>query len=220
MSKSQKRNTNSYHIGFDKNQKIKGLDVFIKNLEKHFYSKASTRIFSFDNSSVKLIVDLNCNLSVVETLFHFNKGTWGNFKCKNNSFSKSFELLQSYNDFQIEIEELSFFLKDTSIIINTVYDQSITKQLENILTEIGNHYVYFTQGLTKIPYEIYVPVFEENVADDNSFIINENFENNKSDFFRFWGLYYYEKEDAIIYDLNTLELITTGKLQMLNNITR
>lgn len=216
MPQNQKNFKNSSPVGFNKNYEIEGLDSFKKNLEKHFFSKATIRDFSTDNASVKLIIDLNCNFGMVETLYHFNKGNWGNFECENSSFANSLQLLQSCNDIHIEIEELSIFLKDTSIIINTVYDQSIPEQLENILKEIGNHYVYFTNGLTKIPYEIYVPVFEENIIEDNSLVLNTNTCNhNKNDFFSFWGLYFYDEEDAVIYDLETLEVIS-GKLQMLN----
>ncbi len=216
MSQNQKKIEKSPPVGFNKNPQIKGLETFKKNLEKHFFSKVTIRNSSTNNASVKLIIGLNCNFSMVETLYHFNKGNWGNFECENNSFANSIKLLQQCNTIHIETEELSFFFKDTSIIINTLYDQSIPEQLENILKQIGNHYVYFTNGLTKIPYEIHIPVFEENVIEDNSLVLTVDSSTlNKNDFFSFWGLYFYSEEDAVIYDLETLEVIS-GKLQMLN----
>jgi len=215
MSQNQKKNQKNSLIGFNQNYAIEGLNIFKKNLEKHFFSKVNIRDFSNDNTCIKLIIDLNCNLSIVETLHHFNIGSWGNFECEINSLATSLKTLQDSNVVHIEIEELSIFLNDTSIIINTVYDQSIPEQLENILKKIDKHYIYFTNGLMKIPYEIYVPVFEENVDQDTSLILNTCNMNNENDFYCFWGLYFLDQEEAVIYDLKTLEIVS-GKLQMLN----
>ena len=215
MSLNQKQNKKNTSIGFNENYTIENLDVFKKNLEKHFFSEVNIRDFSTDATGVKLIIDFHCNLTIAETIYHFNLGSWGNFECHTNSLTAALKSLQDCNVVNIEIEELSIFLKNTSIIINSVYKQSIPDQLENILKKIGNHYVYFTNGLSKIPYEIYVSVFEESINKSNSSSILDNCYSTKNDFCSYWGLYFHGKEEAVIYDLKSLELIS-GKLQMLN----
>lgn len=215
MLKNQKNFKNT-PLGFNKRINIEGLENFKKNLEKHFFSKAIIRDRLTRNSLIKLTIELNCNYSMIEMLHHFNNGNWGNFECKNQSFINLLQELQNSNDVFIEIEELSIFLKDTSLIINTIYNQSISEQLENILRKIGNHYVHFTGGLNRIPYEIYVPVFEENTEENYPTLLNSvKSDFNENDFFNYWGLYFYSEEEAEIYNLKTLS-ITPGKLQMLN----
>lgn len=216
MLQNQKNFKNTSPVGFNKKIDIEGLENFKKNLEKHFFSKATIRNGSTKDSFIKLTIELNCNFGMIEMLHHFNNGNWGNFECKNQSFVHLLQQLQNSNDAYIEVEELSIFLKDTSLIINTIYDQSVPEQLENILKKIGNHYVHFTDGLNRIPYEIYVPVFEENTKENYSALLNSTkVDYNENDFISYWGLYFYSKEEAEIYDLETLSIIS-GKLQMLN----
>ena len=86
-----------------------------------------------------------------------------------------------------------------------------------IFTEIGNHYVYFTKGLTEIPYEIYISVFEDNFLEGD--IVATEIERrgkNKKEYFSFWGVYFHSADDAIIYDLKNSCLIS-GDLHMLNH---
>ena len=211
---SQKQNKKGSRIGFNESYTIENLDVFKKNIEKHFFSKVDIRNSSNDTTGIKLVIDIHCKLNIIETLHHFNIGSWGNFECTTNSLAASLKTLQDCNVINIEIEELSIFLKDTSIIINTVYKQSIPEQLENILKKIKDHYVYFTNGLSQTPYEIYIPVFEGNVNENNSSFILDII-TDENDFYCFWGLYFRGKEDAVIYDLKALELVSE-KLQMLN----
>lgn len=216
MLQNQENFKNSSPVGFNKKINIEGLETFKKNIEKYFFSKVIIRNDSTKDSFIKLTIELNCNFSMIEMLHHFNNGNWGNFECKNQSFINLLQQLQNSNDAYIEVEEFSIFLKDTSLIINTIYNQSVPEQLEKILKKIGNHYVHFTNGLNRIPYEIYVPVFEENTKENYSEFLNSTkVDYNENDFFSYWGLYFYSEEEAEIYDLETLSIIS-GKLQMLN----
>lgn len=205
------------HVGFNQNLEIQGLDCFTKNLEKHFFSQATVRNCSTSAHSINLVVELDCNFGLLETLHHFEKGTWGNFKSQKNSFVGALNQLKECNDLPIEVEEFSLFLKDTSIIVNRIYDQSIAFQLENILIKLNEHSVHFTKGFTEIPFEIYVPVFEDNVLEnENTLLMNiKSGNNNEKDYFSFWGLYYYSEDDADVYDLKSQSIIKES-LQMLN----
>jgi len=205
-------------VGFNSNIQLTGLDNFIKNLEKHFFSRATVRCISSDPCEINLVIEIDCNFELHEALDHLGKGTWGNFKNKKDSFAGSLQLLQECNDITIKVEEFSLFLNDTAVIVNRIYDQSISQQLENILSTLDEHYFHFIKDYAEVPYEIYIPVFEDNPMESEPYTLLQNIDsgnNSFHDYFSFWGLYYYSEEDALIYDLKN-ETIIDGKLQMLN----
>ena len=203
-------------VGFNKNLPIEGLDDFAKNLEKHFFSKVTVRNLSVDLEQIKLVVELTCNFEFSEALAHLKKGIWGSFSSKKNSFASQFQKLRDDNNMEIELDEFSIFLNDTSIIINKIYNQSIPEQLESILNEMVISCHYFTQDQNEIPYEFYVPVYEENdLENQNAVYIKESKQPCKKDYFSFWGLYFHSDEDPKVYDLKN-QILVDGSLQMLN----
>lgn len=213
MASRQNNSRNHSQVGFNK---IEGLDSFKNNLEKHFFSQVSIRDYTNESATTRLVLELNCNFGLTEMLHHLNSGTWGNFDSKSLSFTHMLEMLRESNDSSIEIEELSIFLKDTSIVINEIYNESIPEQLEAILSSVSENFGHFTKGLKEIPYEIYVPVFEENLLENDSTTMNIKSGNNKiKDYFKYWGLYFYSEDDALIYDLKNNTIIS-GDLHMLN----
>lgn len=208
---------NFSRVGYNKNVEIEGLDRFTKNLEKHFFSQVTIRNCSSTTNSVNLVVELDSNFELLETLHYFTKETWGNFNCPENSFAGALTQLRVCNELAIEVEELSLFFKDTSIIVNRIYDQSIAEQFENILISLNEHFEFFTKGVTELPYEIYIPVFEDDLMEnEHTLLMNIQSGNNSAqDYFSFWGLYYYSEDDASVYDLKNRSIIN-GNLQMLN----
>jgi hypothetical protein len=203
--------------GFQNISEVESLEKFTKNLEKHFFSQVTIRNGSSVNNGINLVIELDCNFGLLETLHHFNKDTWGNFSCNRNSFKGAFNQLNQNSELQIDVEEFSIFLKDTSIIVNRIYEQSVSEQLENILIKLSEHAIHFTKGFTEIPYEIYVPVFEDNLLEnEHTLLMNIKSGNTKEqDYFSFWGLYNNSEDDAVVYDLKN-ETIIKGDLQMLN----
>lgn len=203
--------------GFNSDLNIEGLDVFQKSLEKYFFSNVTVRNCSSQKSSVQLAIELDCNLSLVEILFHFNKGNWGNFREGKFSFEHLIQNLVEVNVLAVDVEEFTLFLKDTTLVINKIYDKSIPGQLHHIFSEIGKHYVHFSKGLTETPYEIYIPVFEEERGTGNDTLRNiEAGNHTKKDYYKYWGLYCDSEEDAVIYDLKNSK-IEEGDLFMLNH---
>lgn len=203
--------------GFNIDIRLEGIESFRKSLEKFFFSEATVRKCATSACGVNLAVELECNLSLVEMLFHFNRGTWGNFKQGRCSFISVLEKFRKENLVYIDIEELSILFKDTRIIINKLYERSIPEQLNQILAEMGKHYVHFSKGLSETPYEIYVPVFEEEQSENETFLRNiRNANHSKRDYFNFWGLYFDSEDDAVIYDLNATHF-ENGDLFMLNS---
>lgn len=204
--------------GFNSDMNIEGLDAFQKSLEKYYFSEVTVRICASHKTSVQLAIELDCNLSLVEMLFHFNKGTWGNLRQGKSSFAQLLQQLIQQNDRALDVEEFTLFLKDTTIVINKIYPNSIPEQLHHLFTEIGKHYVHFSKGLTETPYEIYIPVFEEECGTGNDTLLRniEAGNHSKKDYFKFWGLYCESEEDAVIYDLKNSK-IENGDLFMLNH---
>ncbi|WP_373519119.1 hypothetical protein [Pricia sp.] len=203
--------------GFNGDLNIEGLEIFKKGLEKHFFSEVTVRNCSSSKTSVQLAIELDCNLSLVEMLFHLNKGTWGNFRQGKSSFAELLRQLVTENDVHVDAEEVTLFFKDTTIVINKIYENSISEQLENIFKHVGKHYVHLSKGLTETPYEIYIPVFEESTHANDTLLQNiEAGNHRKNDYFKYWGLYCDSEEDAVIYDLKNSK-IEYGDLFMLNH---
>ncbi len=199
---------------FTQNVTIPGLDRFTNILEKDFFSKTTVFRQKAGHQTISLVIELECDLSLAQVLYHFLKGDWGSFKSENSSLTNALNILQEANSEPIEIYELSLILKDTTIIIDRIFEDSIRTQLKRILTEIGNHYVHITKGLNEIPYEIYLPVFEEQRNEiDLPYPVSGNF---VTDYFGYWGLYFESEDDAVVYDLTNLVIIP-GDLYMLNH---
>ncbi|NNE76640.1 MAG: hypothetical protein HKN31_06150 [Pricia sp.] len=202
---------------FNSDTQINGVDSLRRSLEKYFFSEVVVRNCNSKTLMTNLAIELYCNMNLVEVLFHFNKGSWGNFEQGDTSFSQNMQLLIEQNDMFLDVGEFSLFFKDTTIIISKIYDNSIPEQLDAIFSEIGKNYVHFSKGLKEVPYEIYVPVFEECKDENDILIMNIEAGNNcEKDYFKYWALYFDSEDDAVIYDLRDSHL-ENGDLFMLNH---
>lgn len=222
MSKSGNEFFNNPKIGTKSTDHIVGLEAFRKGLEKHFFAEASIANYGLKEESANLIIDLKCNLSLDEALFYINKPSTCTGRPKNSGQEKTILFLMAYselkkwNGINIDISELTISLTDTTILISKIYDQSIVDQLENIFSELINHNLYYTKGLNETPFEIFIPVFEEDTLESDAKLKNIVSDNNTTnDYFGFWGMYYEQTEEAAIYDLNTKTIIY-GDIQILS----
>lgn len=202
---------------------IIGLDTFEKSLAKYFFSEVAVNIDSSSDKEACLNVEFRSNLTLSEVLYFLNTHTWEDeldmsVLTNVNPFLRAFQALKSKNVAIIDIEEISIQLYDTTIVIKKIYSQSIPTQLENILKEITDHHNMLTRGSLEVPFEMYIPVFEEGTMDGNSNLENIRSGNNSkvNDYFGYWGLYYNSEADAIIYDLGNRTMIY-GDLLMLNH---
>ncbi len=216
---SNQDNSKEYSlVGFDKFMQIEGLNSFAKNLEKHFFSKVIIRNISTLPTEINLVIELTCNLELNELLNHFKQQIWGNFASKKHSFSNELKQLKDINDISIEVEELSVFLQDTSIVITSIYSQSIPEHLESIFSNLENSSLHFMKRETEVPFEIYLPVYEDNdITYENESVIEVGTSNAApaKDYFSYWGMYFHSEEDAIVYDLKN-QILIDGTVQMLN----
>ena len=213
---------NNLKLQLDNNPQLNGLDAFKRSLEKDYFAEVTICNCSPDKNIGNLVIEMECNIDLVEVLFHSQKGTWGEIITKvgcltTTSFSKALTELQQLNEQPIDVEELSIFLKDSSIILKKIYQHSIQEQLGDIVNAIAENYVHLTKGLTEAPYEIYIPVFEEDLWENDNKLSNiKSGNNSRNDYFAFWGLYFDSEEDAVIYDLCNKSIIS-GDLYMLNH---
>lgn len=186
-----------------------GLDTFLKTVEKDFFASVQVKC-KYDNleNRAGLILDLYFNIGMVDCLRHFNQGDWGDDPFSNesrnnitHSLSNALKKLNAQNSHDIDILEMSFHFQETSIVISRLSDRSIPKQIGKILSKIGEHFVYFTKGLTVMPYEIFVPVFEDN-------LLKSNPSRKQTGYFDYWGLYFDEdlQHNAMIYSLQRRKL--------------
>ena len=175
-----------------------GLNTFVKNLENHFFSKILIKENSSNCNKINLVIELNCNLTLWELIHQYHTGNWGTFNQSKYSLSNDIYRLESINDIQIDVDEFSITLKDTTIIIDKIYNQSIGEQLEYILRELGIHYVHYTKGYAEVPYEIFVAVFVENLMQCELNMFNSKKNQNYNNF---WAIYFESEIDAVIYDV-------------------
>ncbi|MFD2586802.1 hypothetical protein ACFSQJ_07665 [Croceitalea marina] len=221
MQSNQNTNTNQEGNTSKDYLDINGVEHFMKSLEKYFFAEATVKLdTSKTHSKYHLIIGLNCNFGLTESLFHLNSGNWGGF-CKNSTnleFS-GFELavadLQDKNQVEIIVEETAIHFKDTSIFITKIPNQDITDQLCAILSSVSENFVHFTRGLTEMPYEIFIPVFEE-TSEENS-TISWAKAKIRTSYFSYWGMYFHSEvdQDSLVYDLKN-KIIIDGDFFLLN----
>lgn len=185
---------------------LEGLLDFIKVLEKDFFATIKVHWnYDADSEKTDLILELFCNYGLTESLHHFNNQSWGGFimdkenSTMHSSFKTAFQKFCDSNNGIIDIAEASFHFNDSSIIITRIYDSSVVEQLDNLIMKISEHFVHFTKGLTEMPYEIFVPVFED--PTQNIFEIEQNY-------FDYWGIYFEDNSEhnAMVYNLRTKQL--------------
>lgn len=185
-------------VKLDNNSGVIGLDNYLKSLEKYYFAEVLLSSHHINTETMEMTIDMECNLNFLELLSFYNKGRWGDNGTDLSPLKKSFDVLRQQNTVILDIEELTIFLKDTCIVIKKIYNQSIPEQLNTILCELANHYVYFSKGLTEKPYEIFILVFENNLTDNQL----DNNKKTPKNYFEFWGVYLESEEDALIYNLD------------------
>ena len=200
--------------------KLYGLDTFRKNLERDFYAVADISSKpDKDGFTTNLVIDLKCNFSLTQCLFHLNTGNWGGFLTESQEvpkFEKSIQELIDKNKNPLDIIELSINLRDTSLIISKIYPNSIQDYLGAILPAISANFIHFTKGLTEMPFEIFFPVFlDQTPLGSVNAASGKNLKSLTKGYFNYWGLYFESnaEKDAVIYDVKN-KTITKGDFSL------
>ena len=202
-----------------------GLDTLKNTLERDFFAQASIEYCCPESERIDLIIHLDCNFGLIASLFHLNSGNWGNFrqhssrdiKTKTSPFQTALDVLNQENSAFVDIKELSLHLADTSIIISRIPNLCIQDSLEPILVSISANFVHFTRGMSQMPYEIFVPIFEET---SGTLVQNGQGQDSAPSYTNFWGVYFEDCEEAQVYDVRHKAIIDHGHFFLLNELNR
>ena len=222
MSRDGSSYDRNLKVHLENDPKLIGLNEFRSRLERDFFGEVQVRNRITENHQVNLIIELSCNFDLKEIIVFFKNKQWGqgNGDCCGidlSNLTRAINEIRQLNGLEIDIEEFAIFLNDTSIIVKKIYKDSIQQQLCELFISMADHYNFITMNYTETPYEIYIPVFEEDLVENETKIARiEQAHNDKKDYFGYWGLYFDSEEDAVIYDLPKKRIIT-GELHMLNH---
>lgn len=214
---------NNFDFHLDSDVKINDLDKFKESLERYLLSEVTVRKCSLKDRQCDLVIGIHFNFSLNEMISCLkyqnivNEVPKGDVPHKSTVFFNALSKLYKENSIGLDVVELALYLKDTAIIIEKIYHQSIPDQLENILKSLAENYLELVDSKAAVPYEIYIPVFEEDATEMENTLRNISSDNNnQKDYFGFWGLYFESEEDAVIYDV-AAKAIQMGDLFMLNH---
>lgn len=183
------------------------IELFTKILERDLFSNCTIRVVESNRDSVVFIADINCNFCLADGLFQFNSITSDrdNIATKYDN-SPIYQAVKSVNEnlmFSTDFKEISINFEDVSIIIGRIYPLSILEQLEVIFKRLSYHFAHFTKGFTEMPYEIYLPVYEDDLPNQTGKKVGRN----KFDYFKYWGLYFNSDSNMKVYDCRTQLLV-------------
>ncbi|TLP81304.1 hypothetical protein [Maribacter sp. ACAM166] len=198
-------------LNLEYTKEIIGIDEFLNALEYHYFSTLTLKSKGYTLDSFNLVLEIHCNSDLMELFNHFYTGRWGNNGYNESPLQHCLEIINLKNKYSIDIEELTISLHDTSIVIKRIYNKSIPTQFNNILKQIACNFVFLTRGLTQKPYEIFVPIFEDNldIEYDQIYIAPKSYS-------EYWGIYLDKDDEASIYDVNRNTYVS-GNLEFLTD---
>ncbi|MEM8762726.1 MAG: hypothetical protein AAGD88_02870 [Bacteroidota bacterium] len=167
---------------------------FVRRVERDFFAQVVVGYCSScPEHGSELRLDIFCNFGLTESLHHFNRGDWGGIHDSDgstsySSFKEAFEELRQIAEIKLDIGELSLHFKDTTIIITKVAEYSIPEQMTEIISVLSEHFVHITKGMTEMPYEIFIPIFEDKGHFSRAL-------HEPIGYFDFWVLYFEDGEE-------------------------
>ncbi len=193
---------------------LENLETFRTQLERAYFSNVLLRITKNEENLIEVGIEIQSNFWLSESICYYNNYNWLKGESNPNTFRLqqfycSFSELKSNSAITIDISEFAIYLHDTSLIISKVYKNSITNQLDAILSSVITNMNNLIDTNLELPTEIHMPVLYE----DKKKLTNDI----KNSYFGFWGLYYESEEDAVIYDVNN-NTISKVDLFMVNHI--
>lgn len=211
---------NPLSVKIDANPVFAGLDDFLKGLERLFFADATAKVWVSANGSQDLVLHIKSPIQLLEVLHHHRRGHWGARPTRDDGarvsrLEEMLQILESRNGRPVDIEELSLELNDILIVIRKSGLRSIAGEFDLLLESLAAHFVYLTQGMRQMPYEIYIPVVEE-----GEFPLAPAKDATASDFYAYWGVYFETEDDARIYDLRTRKILDSTSLEFYSPLVR
>lgn len=195
------QNLSEHHL--EKAQKIEYLR---KLIERDFFADVNIHCnYSTVTNTWKLVINMQCNFTLIDSFTYLNNGGWGGFQfsfangqlISTSSFQDFFTDLNNKSEAIYDIEELSICMLDTSIIIGKVHELSILENIGKIFDALNSNFVHYTKGISEMPYEIFLPVYEESQETN---INQTNNPQNADVYYNYWGLYFDSDTQMFVYD--------------------
>jgi hypothetical protein len=205
----------------DVRKEITGISTLIRDLERDYFSKVSISNSTVCCEENNLVIELQCPMELHEVLYHMQQGNWGSrgpnlVQTGLPLLNLHMQSIREQNATFIDVEELSFQLKNCSIIIKKIAPESVENQLDIILSTLAENYVHITRDLSATPTEVFIPVYEEMETEDAMVRQVGPTDINDAGYFLYWGLYFETEEEALIYDLRNKKIIP-GDLNLLEH---
>ncbi len=201
-------------------KELVGLYALTKQLEKDYFSR-----ISISNSTVcceenNLVISMDCPMGLHEILFHLRQGNWGGQRfglvdTGVSSLRHCMSEIRHLNNTYLDVEELAIHLRDCSIVIKKITQESVEYELNAILNSLAENYVHITRQMTATPTEIFIPVFEETPAEEAFEKLISDSRIDEKSYYSYWGLYFDIDEEALIYDVPQKKIISAD-LDLLN----
>jgi hypothetical protein len=187
--------------------------TFEKNLGRIFFTDTKVVICPSNDPIIKLAIEIDSNFSLPE-IVSLVKMTLKQDKQSSNvsllilKFKNCIYNLTKSIETSIDIEEVAFYFKNTSIIINSIEYKSIVEEMEGILNALLYHFEFYSTLMGSVPNEIHIPVFEDaNTKKLLNLTELVKLPSFTSPYSKFWGLYFDSLEKPLIYNLNRTNII-------------
>ncbi|NNJ89028.1 MAG: hypothetical protein HKP53_06475, partial [Eudoraea sp.] len=195
MSQRSKKVDAQFTSGNKECRDIIGLESLKNSLEKDYFSHVSIRNSTVCCEQNNLVIEMKCELGLHEVLYHIQQGTWGtNQPILVNKgitvLSRHMQSIREVNCAFIDVEEISFLLKDCNIVIKKLGPESVEYELDTILSTLAENYVYLTRHLSETPSEIFIPVYEEVSYADHVSSLAGPLRLEEKGYYSYWGLYF------------------------------
>jgi hypothetical protein len=218
-SKNNKPRKKILAFGSEEN-KILELDAFILQIEKDFFCNVSIVNMETLTITNDLVLDIQFNFNLNQGLSILAKGKLeGHDLMLQNEegyfFLNALEKLRNETNNAYDIKELNLVFNDCTVVLHRIFENSISLVIDQLILELYKNHIYITKGLTEQPYEIHIPVIEDNnFYKKNKLLSSIITDKNQKNYCGFWGLYFDNKVDCDIYD-SQLKKIIRGELTML-----
>ena len=201
---------------------LHGQKCFVKHVGRAFLAHVDIHESKHQTNFPSIVIDVHSNMKLKEVVYCQQDGVWDFLNpytgedIETVGMDEALKELRLQNPKGPQLEELNLYLGDCTIVIKRLYKNSIEEMLSRIFNNLAEHYAHLTQEHRIAPYEIFVPVFAEGLPDKCLEEKHGKPHYCGCDYSRYWGLYFEDKNDAVIYDLSKKSFIS-GDLYMLDH---
>jgi hypothetical protein len=210
--------TNYSNIKLEQSE-LDTISTFEQNLENIFITDTNVAICSSEDNLIGLVIEIDSTFILSEVFSLLKLNLNDSYQKINSSkaillFKNAFYTLNQSLNGNADIDELSIYFKDTSIIINSINRNSIIEEIGDIIYAVIQHHKHYSTLMGLMPNEIHIPVIEDpttkKLFNKSEAVITPNYQ---SPYLQYWGMYFDSYDKPLIYNLNRTN-ITPGDLDL------